>query len=73
MREQGAIVLQVAYVQLLYGVLVMIVHKNKDGSVERMITVSEANQQIKAALERGEQIPGAELALGDEGLMVRTK
>lgn len=28
---------------------------------------------IKAALERGEAIPGAELALGDEGLMVRTK
>lgn len=29
--------------------------------------------EIKAALERGEEIPGAELALGDEGLMVRTK
>lgn len=29
--------------------------------------------EIKAALEAGEQVPGAELALGDEGLMVRTK
>lgn len=29
--------------------------------------------EIKAALEAGETIPGAELALGDEGLMVRTK
>lgn len=28
---------------------------------------------IKAALERGEEIPGARLALGDDGLMVRTK
>lgn len=29
--------------------------------------------EIKAALEAGEQVPGAELVLGDEGLMVRTK
>lgn len=29
--------------------------------------------EIKAALEAGETIPGAELALGEEGLMVRTK
>lgn len=29
--------------------------------------------EIKAALEAGEEIPGARLALGDEGLMVRTK
>jgi hypothetical protein len=29
--------------------------------------------EIKAALEAGEAIPGAELALGEEGLMVRTK
>ena len=29
--------------------------------------------EIKAALEAGEEIPGAELVLGDEGLMVRTK
>lgn len=28
---------------------------------------------IKAALERGEKIPGAELALGEDGLMVRAK
>ena len=28
---------------------------------------------IKAALEAGEEIPGAELVLGDDGLMVRTK
>jgi hypothetical protein len=28
---------------------------------------------IKAALERGDEIPGAELALGDDGLMVRTR
>lgn len=31
------------------------------------------SQEIKAALEAGEKVPGAELALGDEGLMVRTK
>lgn len=29
--------------------------------------------EIKAALEAGEKVPGAELVLGDEGLMVRTK
>lgn len=29
--------------------------------------------EIKAALEAGEQVPGAELVLGEEGLMVRTK
>lgn len=29
--------------------------------------------EIKAALEAGQDVPGAELALGDEGLMVRTK
>jgi len=29
--------------------------------------------EIKAALEAGETIPGAELTLGEEGLMVRTK
>lgn len=29
--------------------------------------------EIKSALEAGEHIPGAELVLGDEGLMVRTK
>lgn len=29
--------------------------------------------EIKAALEAGERVPGAELQLGDEGLMVRTK
>lgn len=29
--------------------------------------------EIKAALDAGEQVPGAELALGDEGLMVRTR
>lgn len=29
--------------------------------------------EIKAALESGETIPGAELVLGEEGLMVRTK
>lgn len=29
--------------------------------------------EIKAALEAGEEIPGARLALGDEGLTVRTK
>lgn len=28
---------------------------------------------LKAAMEAGEEIPGAELALGDEGLMVRTR
>jgi hypothetical protein len=28
---------------------------------------------IKAALERGEEIPGAELVLGDDGLMVRPR
>lgn len=28
---------------------------------------------LKSALEKGEQIPGAELALGDEGLTIRTK
>lgn len=28
---------------------------------------------IKAALERGDEIPGATLELGDDGLMVRTK
>lgn len=28
---------------------------------------------IKSALEQGEHIPGAELALGDEGLTIRTK
>lgn len=28
---------------------------------------------IKSALEQGEQIPGAELAFGDEGLTIRTK
>lgn len=33
----------------------------------------EKLSEIKAALERGEEIPGAELALGDEGLMVKTK
>lgn len=29
--------------------------------------------EIKTALEAGEQVPGAELVLGDDGLMVRTK
>lgn len=29
--------------------------------------------EIKKALEAGEEIPGAKLALGEEGLMVRTK
>lgn len=29
--------------------------------------------EIKAAIEAGEKVPGAELALGEEGLMVRTK
>lgn len=29
--------------------------------------------EIKAALEAGEQVPGAELVLGEDGLMVRTK
>lgn len=29
--------------------------------------------EIKAALEGGETIPGAELTLGDDGIMVRTK
>ena len=29
--------------------------------------------ELKAALEGGEEIPGAKLALGDDGLMVRTK
>lgn len=29
--------------------------------------------EIKAALEAGETIPGAELALGEDGLMIRTK
>lgn len=38
-------------------------------SVERKAKSAE----IKAALEAGEEIPGAMLALGDDGLMVRTK
>lgn len=29
--------------------------------------------EIKTALERGDEIPGAKLELGDDGLMVRTK
>lgn len=45
------------------------VNELPQGFFERRAKAAE----IKAALERGEQIPGAELALGDEGLMVRTK
>lgn len=38
-------------------------------AVERKAKAAE----IKAALEAGEKIPGAELTLGSEGIMVRTK
>lgn len=38
-------------------------------AVERKPKLAE----IKAALEAGEQVPGAELVLGEDGLMVRTK
>lgn len=41
----------------------------QDPAVSRIIT----GKRWKAALEAGEQVPGAELVLGDEGLMVRTK
>ena len=37
-------------------------------------TVRQADKTaLKSALEKGEQIPGAELATGDTGLMIRTK
>lgn len=37
-------------------------------------TIRQADKKaLKDALMRGDQIPGAELALGDSGLMVRTK
>lgn len=41
----------------------------RDTAISRIIT----GKRWKTALEAGEQVPGAELVLGDDGLMVRTK